>query len=82
MLYEPPGVRGKRGIDFRLAHGRSREALERARVAVIAKRRAGIVEPALAEKRRRRRPRGAVAVEPVGARLRAEGEREPDRAAA
>ena len=67
-------VRDERRVDRVLARRRPRQTLEGRRVSRVAKRRPRDVETALAEKRRRRRPGGAVPVAPVRPGLRAERE--------
>ena len=74
MLSQPERVGGERVVHRRAARSSAREAVERPRVAPLAKRPTRVVQTAVTEPRSRRRPGGAVAWAPVGARLRAERE--------
>ena len=67
-------MRSERFVDRRVTNLRSGEPLERRRIARVAQPRPGVVETSAAEQRGSRRPGRAVAVEPVGPRLRAERE--------
>src|SRR6188768_2790536 len=71
-LPQPPGVRDERARDRLVPRGVPRQPLQRAGIAVVAERRARVVQPPGAEQRRGGGPRRAVAVAVVRPRLGAE----------